>query len=212
MVIQRQTLRSQIREELLQRLRDGSIEAGSGINEAELASDLGVSRTPLREALISLETEGHIQSEVGKGFRFAVMGLEDFEELAPVIAALECLALELIGVDALAASAPALVELARGFPVSMATHREVIDRDQQWHNLLTRACPNRRVLALLASLKGAVHHYEFQIVPSDAMIERVAAEHLDIALALVDRDLPRAKGALRANWINGTARLVAVPR
>ncbi|NMD46581.1 MAG: GntR family transcriptional regulator, partial [Propionibacterium sp.] len=61
MVIQRRSLRAQIRDELLQRLRDGSIEAGAGINEAELASELGVSRTPLREALISLETEGHIE-------------------------------------------------------------------------------------------------------------------------------------------------------
>ena len=95
MVIKRRSLRAQIREELLRRLRDGSIEAGAGINEAELANELGVSRTPLREALIGLETEGYIESEIGKGFRFAVLGSAEFEELAPVIAALECLAIEL---------------------------------------------------------------------------------------------------------------------
>lgn len=208
MVIKRRSLRSQIRDELLQRLKDGSIEAGAGINEAELASELGVSRTPLREALISLETEGHIESEIGKGFRFAVLGSAEFEELAPVIAALECLAIELTPLDRLAELGAQLVVLAEDFPVSVATHREVIERDEEWHDLLTGACPNGRLMSLLTSLKGAVHRYEFEIVAFDALIERVAAEHLEIARALVDRDLPRAQAALRVNWINGAARLI----
>ena len=212
MVIQRRSLRAQIRDELLQRLKDGSIEAGAGINEAELASELGVSRTPLREALISLETEGHIESEIGKGFRFAVLGSAEFEELAPVIAALECLAIELTPMDTLAALAERLVALAEDFPVSVATHREIIERDEQWHDLLTGACPNGRLLSLLASIKNAVHLYEFEVVPSDALIERVAVEHLEIARALVARDLPRAQAALRVNWINGSARLIAHSR
>ncbi|MFT4297424.1 MAG: GntR family transcriptional regulator [Micropruina sp.] len=212
MVIKRQTLRAQIREELLKRLKDGTIEAGAGINEAELASELGVSRTPLREALISLETEGYIESEIGKGFRFAVLGSAEFEELAPVIAALECLAIELTPMDRLVELGARLVRLAEDFPESVATHREIIERDEEWHDLLTGSCPNGRLLSLLGSLKGAVHRYEFEIVASDVLIERVAAEHLEIARALVEGDLPRAQAALRVNWINGTTRLIARSR
>ncbi len=208
MVIKRRSLRAQIREELLRRLRDGSIEAGAGINEAELAKEVGVSRTPVREALICLETDGYIESEIGKGFRFAVLGSAEFEELAPVIAALECLAIELTPAERLAELGAQLVTLAEDFPESVATHREIIERDEQWHDLLTSACPNGRLLSLLASIKGAVHRYEFEMVPSDALIERVAAEHLEIATALVAGDLLRAQAALRLNWINGTARLI----
>ena len=208
MVIKRQTLRSQIREELLQRLRDGAIEAGSGINEQELAEELGVSRTPLREALISLETEGHIESQLGKGFRFALVGTREFQELAPVIAALECLAVELTPRDFWLETAPQLLRLAEEFPAEVASHKEVIERDEKWHNLLTGGCTNERLTSLLASIKGAVHRYEFEVVASDALISRVAAEHQAIAAALVAGDLGGAQTALRANWINGVNRIV----
>lgn len=208
MVIRRQTLRSQIRTELLQRLRDGTIEAGSGINEQQLAEELGVSRTPLREALISLETEGHIESELGKGFKFALVGVTEFKELAPVIGALECLALELTPAAYLAEAAPKLKRLAEEFPAEVATHHEIIERDEAWHDLLTAGCPNERLLALLASLKGAVHRFEFEVVPSDAMINRVAAEHTAIADRLLADDLPGAQAALKANWVNGLARVI----
>ena len=75
------------------------------------------------------------------------------------------------------ASASACSHWNVSFPVSVATHREIIERDEQWHDLLTSACPNGRLLSLLASIKNAVHLYEFEMVPSDALIERVAAEN-----------------------------------
>ena len=94
MAIERKNLRSQVREELLARMRPAR-QPGEGINEVQLATELGVSRTPLREALIALESEGQIESENGKGFRFVPLSASEFRDLAPVMAALESLALEL---------------------------------------------------------------------------------------------------------------------
>ena len=62
MAIERKNLRSQVRDELLARMRAGLVRPGEGINEVQLAAELGVSRTPLREALIALESEGQITS------------------------------------------------------------------------------------------------------------------------------------------------------
>src|SRR5215469_8782888 len=101
MAIERKTLRSQVREELLERMRAGDVRPGESINEVQLAAELGVSRTPLREALIALESEGQIESENGKGFRFVPLSAREFEELAPIMATLEGLALEVTPRDAL---------------------------------------------------------------------------------------------------------------
>ena len=105
MVIERRNLRSQVRDELLARMRSGLVQPGEGINEVQLATELGVSRTPLREALIALESEGQIESENGKGFRFVPLSAQEFEDLAPVMAALESLALELSPLEELRPSA-----------------------------------------------------------------------------------------------------------
>ena len=95
MAIERKNLRSQVRDELLTRMRAGDVQPGEGINEVQLAAELGVSRTPLREALIALESEGQIESQNGKGFRFVSLSKSEFEELAPILATLEALALRL---------------------------------------------------------------------------------------------------------------------
>ena len=208
MAIKRQTLRAQIREELLRRLAEGTIDLHDGINEAQLAAELGVSRTPLREALIALETEGSIASEFGKGFKFNLVSAEEFAEMAPIIGHLECLAIELTPAAYLKKAAPQLVKMSKEFSSSQATHREVIDHDEKWHKLLTAGCTNQRLLSLLDSLKSAAHRFEFEVVPSDAMVSRVAEEHLSIAEHLAAGELEQAQAALRENWVNGLARIV----
>ena len=70
------------------------------------------------------------------------------------------------------------------------------------------ACPNQRLLDVIASVRGAFHRYESLLVPNDVMIERVAAEHADIAEHLADGDVPGAIVALKANWMNGMRRIV----
>ncbi|HEY1176094.1 MAG TPA: GntR family transcriptional regulator, partial [Phytomonospora sp.] len=87
MPIERRPLRDQIKREVLGRLRRGDFPAGQNINEGRLAGELGVSRTPLREALIALEIEGLIESQPGKGFRFAPVSPREYQELCPVVAA-----------------------------------------------------------------------------------------------------------------------------
>ncbi|MGN6220488.1 MAG: GntR family transcriptional regulator [Microbacterium sp.] len=208
MAIERKNLRSQVRDELLARMRSGLVQPGEGINEVQLAAELGVSRTPLREALIALESEGQIESENGKGFRFVPLSKREFQELAPIMAALEGLALELTPPDQVTALGARLAELAAEFDQEVVEHALVITKDDEWHAVMLSGCTNRRLLALIESVRGAFHRYESMLVPSDVMIERVAAEHAEIARRLVDGDVPGAVEALRVNWINGMQRII----
>ena len=189
-------------------MRAGDVEPGEGINEVQLAAELGVSRTPLREALIALESEGQIQSENGKGFRFAPLSALEFRELAPVIAVLEGLAIELSPPDSLAAVGEQLARLAAEFADEIVVHALVTRRDDEWHELMVSCCPNGRLLDLISGVRQAIHRYESLLVPDEVTIMRNASEHADIARHIVAGDIAHAKEALKVNWINGVDRLL----
>ncbi|GAB3119623.1 GntR family transcriptional regulator [Glaciibacter psychrotolerans] len=209
MAIERKTLRSQVRDELLARMRSGEAQPGEGINEVQLASELGVSRTPLREALIGLESEGQITSENGKGFRFVKLSATEFEELGPVIATLEGLAIELTPLVDLQTIGRQLVRMSAEFHEDIAAHSEVAHRDDEWHELMLSACPNARLLELIGGVRGLFHRYESLLVSNEAMIGRVAAEHATIAHCLAEGDVAGAQTALKSNWLNGVQRILA---
>lgn len=209
MVIRRQNLRGQIRAEILERLQAGRLSPGVGINEVQLAAELGVSRTPLREALIALENEGVITSEQGKGFRFAPVSPEEFRELCPVLAALEGLALRLTPAEHLRAVAPELARTAREFSADVAEHGTLTRYDDEWHDLLLSGCPNGRLMELITTLKLALHRYESYMVSDEKLIGRAASEHAAIAKCLLDGDVDAAVRALEVNWTNGMDRVLA---
>ena len=209
MAIERKNLRSQVREELLARMRAGEVRPGESINEVALAAELGVSRTPLREALIALESEGQIESENGKGFRFVPLSAREFEELCPIIVTLEGLALDLSPADELAELGKRLSELAAAFSDDVAQHALVNRKDDEWHNLMLSACPNQKLLEQIAQVRSAIHRYESLLVGAEVLVERSAEEHAAIAQHLVDGDVPAAKAALAENWTNGMRRLLA---
>jgi DNA-binding GntR family transcriptional regulator len=208
MAIERRNLRSQVRDELLTRMRTGLAQPGASINEVQLAGELGVSRTPLREALIALESEGQITSENGKGFRFVPLSAGEFEDLAPVMGTLESLALELSPIDELKRVGKQLVQLAEAFTDEHVEHRLVMTKDDEWHAVMLSVCPNKRLLDVIESVRGSFHRYEALLVADDVKVDRVAAEHAAIAHALADGDVPRAVVALKDNWLHGMRRIL----
>ncbi|WP_406162016.1 GntR family transcriptional regulator [Streptomyces sp. NBC_01005] len=208
MPIENRPLREQVKEELIKRLGRGTIATNSPINEGQLATELGVSRTPLREALITLEREGVITSERGKGFRFTPLSAQEFRDLSAIVATLEALALESSDSEHLAATAPRLLEEARAFSVPQAPH-DVIERyDDAWHDLLLSGCTNDRLMKLITSLKVTMHRYERVALGDQDILERSAEEHERIAECLQRGDLDAAVAALKENWNSGMHRIL----
>lgn len=208
MSIQRQTLREQIEAEIMDRVGAGEFGMGENINEVALSVELGVSRTPLREALISLSQQGVISRVSGKGFRWAPIGARDFEEAVQIIAALEALALRLTPPSELARIAPELLEQARSFTVSVSSAEEIHEHDDAFHLLLTSGSPNHRLAETIASYKLALRRYERLFVGNADLMERAAAEHEAIAEALMANDLAAAVDAVQANWYNSVPRII----
>jgi DNA-binding GntR family transcriptional regulator len=91
----RSSLREQIKDVILQRIVEGSLEPGSRIVETRIAQELGVSQGPVREALRDLEQLGCVVHEPNRGCSVRDFSLEELLEAFPVRAALEALAARL---------------------------------------------------------------------------------------------------------------------
>jgi len=208
MGIERRPLREQVKDEILELLGQDRLRTDEPINEIWLAEEVGVSRTPLREALISLEREGIITSERGKGFRFAPIGARELRDVTAILTSLESLALELSPPEHLTKIAPRLLREARAFSAPQAPHGTIERYDDAWHDLLLSGCPNSRLMDLIASQKLTLHRYERVLVPDEEILQRAAEEHELIAQHLLDGRLEDAVAALKANWTSGMDRIL----
>ena len=92
--IVRHPLGDQVYLQLLQRIERGDLPTGSKLRDVAIANELGVSRTPVREALVRLAREGVLSAEPGRGFRLPPMSPAELRDIGSILAALEPLALE----------------------------------------------------------------------------------------------------------------------
>lgn len=96
-MFQRKPLRADVGAEILARLIDGRLAPGARINEVHLAADFGISRTPLREAMLGLLADGALDTELGHGFRVPPLSATEVAELLAVLALVEPAALHAAG-------------------------------------------------------------------------------------------------------------------
>ena len=197
--ISRAPLRSEIRRVVLDRILDGSIAPGTSINESELSGSLGVSRTPLREALLGLEREGFLTTEARRGFFVLPLTLRDAEELYPILWTLEAAAL------AASTTLPRerIVELrAINQELKRAGKNpvEALRLDRLWHDTLLRECGNARLLALIEILKDQASRYELAYMQGSGRVILSAEQHEDIVRALEKGEIAAARSELERNW------------
>ncbi|RGE15850.1 GntR family transcriptional regulator [Leucobacter sp. wl10] len=201
MTIQRFRLRDQVRDELLKRMREGQVQPGANINEIELAKELGVSRTPVREALIGLACMGQLTLEDGKGFRFTPLSSAELRNLAPIIATLETLALRLSDGDALKRIGEELVERALQLKDGSIPPQLLRAKDDEWHNLMISACPNQELHKMIEGARQSYHRYEAPMFSDHSSVAvKVGDEHVTIARSLITGDVEAASRAIEANW------------
>lgn len=92
-MFQRKPLRDDVGREILARIVDGRLPAGKRINESHLSERLGISRTPLREAMLTLSASGFLGSDMGRGFRVPALDAAEFGNILQVLTQLEPYAL-----------------------------------------------------------------------------------------------------------------------
>ena len=195
----RAPLREDVRQIVLDRILSGELPPGSRITESRLAAELGVSRTPLREALFNLESEGFVRADLARGFSVAPLSVREVRESYPILQALESLALRSLGRLAVA-TAPELRRINQELGAVAGDSERGQLLDHQWHEALLAASPNRRLLDLIARLKETVSRYERLYMRDATLVAASVAQHLRVIEALESGDLDRAVRELEENW------------
>jgi DNA-binding GntR family transcriptional regulator len=185
----------------------GRYAPGERINEVHLARDLGLSRTPVREGLMLLVSEGALTVRPRYGFYVAELSLEELEQLYPIRALLGPEALRLAGLP----SAQTLQHLeSLNKKISRTTNPEtVVELDDEWHMELLAACPNRVLVELIRQLMRRTRRYELALFRETKNVHRATEDHDGVLAALRARDLGRACAALRRNMESGKAPIAA---
>jgi len=208
MVIQRLNLRDQVRNELLDWLSDGRLAPGQRLEEERISRALGVSRTPLREALASLAGDGLIAAVPRRGFRVPRLSAGLIQDLFPVIGSLEGLAVRLSGQQA-RTLATGLQELNGRLALPHLTPRQRADADRRWHELLVSRNPNRELGALLDRTRSRVRPYAGSWARSAAELEASRAGHEAIATLLGAGRIDAAAEAVLHHWVRATRPVIA---
>jgi DNA-binding GntR family transcriptional regulator len=197
--IARRALRHDVRREILAMIFDGRLPAGERINERDVGAQLEVSRTPIREALLGLEGEGFVESRPARGFAPVPLRARDVNEVYPMVAALEILAVRSAPPERLRAHLPELERLAERMAAAPDARRAQA-LDDRWHARLVKECGNDRLLRTLSSLKRVVRRYELAWMADNAHVETSTEQHHAIVQALGRDDVDRAAELIDLNW------------
>lgn len=185
---------------------DGRLSGGERINEVRLAAQLGVSRTPLREAMAGLVSEGALIAKPRLGYFVRPLTLEEFEQIYDIRPLLDPEALRLAGIP----SVKQLDRLERLNEKLAATRdpKAAIDIDDEWHRELVGACPNKVLLSLIDNIILRTRRYELALMRETDNVMTATEDHARIQAALRAGDLEAACAALKRNMQTGREPIV----
>ncbi|MCK2243642.1 MULTISPECIES: GntR family transcriptional regulator [unclassified Crossiella] len=209
--IRRTMLADEVYESLKAMLMDNAFPPDSRLTTDFLAQELGVSRTPVRESLARLETEGLLVKRPMAGYSVTPpLDRRALGELYTVRLALEPMATRLAAVYAtdeqLAALAPTEPRAAPQDRSRYADYRSFVAHDAQFHDGVAAAAGNELLRRSIQRLHSHLHTYRLWSHGTDQPIEALR-EHAKIAEALRARDSEAAEAAMRAHLEGALARL-----
>lgn len=200
--------RTTLHEELTQRLRDliihGELQPGMKVPERDLCEAYDVSRTPLREALKVLASEGLVLLEPNRGARVSPITQEDLDEVFPVMGALEALAGEL----ACQNITPAELEEIRRHHAEMLAHYQnghlagYYAANQKIHEGILGAARNPTLAAHYRALSARVQRARYVANTTPDRWKQAVEEHERIMAHLAARDGARLAATLRQHLEN----------
>jgi DNA-binding GntR family transcriptional regulator len=206
-----QLVRSNISEAVAIELRnmivDGRLPAGQRINEVHLSRQLGVSRTPLREALARLAQEGALQGVARIGYFVRALSLEEFEQIYDIRPLLDPEALRLAGLPS-----RDRMEHLREINEKIGRARSadtIINLDDDWHLELIGDCPNKVLIDLIEQFIQRTRRYEIALMRERKNVLMATSNHKAIMSALGRHDLRAACAALRTNLQTGRKPIVS---
>jgi DNA-binding GntR family transcriptional regulator len=186
----------QIRGEIL----EGRLEPGAPLDQESLAGRLGVSTTPLREALRRLEAEKLVISRAHRDTIVAPLSLENLLHVYAVRLALDPLAAELAAREATDAQLASM-------QTSFAHHGghsavDLLHRNRRVHRMVYESCGNAVLVEILDRLWDLSDRYRLLTLREESTAQSAEDEHHEIVDAIVNRDSERARALMHAHVLH----------
>ncbi|MEO0344496.1 MAG: GntR family transcriptional regulator [Pseudomonadota bacterium] len=180
---------------LLKAISDGTLKPGDRIREIEIAKLLRLSRTPIREALRRLESDGIVEHRPRIGAVVRKLSHSEIVELYEMRLVLERTAAAMAAKHASDAEIDTLDDLNKDIAANRNNPVAAAAINQEFHQALYRACRNRFLLDAAKVLTNSLVLLGITTFTDEARIDIVVAQHLDVIEALRDRDAERAAKA-----------------
>ena len=203
------SIAARVRDSILAAIVEGRLQPGTLHSVQSLATAFGVSRTPVREALIDLSGQGVVKFERNRGVRVMQTSVHDLEEIIALRLLLEVpatrRAVENGGGSLIAGLRRELPEMeaaaAAGDELTMMRH------DRTFHMLINEASGNSRLTAFVDSLRDLLLTRGVSTVGRSRQLPEIVAEHREILAAVEAGDAAAAASAMKKHLVN-TGRLL----
>ena len=197
-------LRDVVFQTLRQAILRGELEPGERLMEIHLAERLGVSRTPIREAIRKLELEGLVVMIPRRGAVVASITEKDLKDVLEVRQTLELLAAEV----ACERITPELLEELR--TAASEFHRlknsqdvtELAAADVRFHDIIYEATGNARLINILNNLREQMYRYRLEYLKDKGIHERLNKEHQEIYRGIKNGDKEAVRTVIREHIHN----------
>jgi DNA-binding GntR family transcriptional regulator len=202
-------LYEQVAERLRARIFAHELEPGTWVDEQAIAAELGISRTPLREALKVLAAEGLVTLKPRRGCYVTELSEQDLDEIFPLMAMLEgrCAA------EATAKAKAADLKRLKAIHAELEKHAAAGDADrffeanQEFHVALQQLAGNRWLAQMIEDLRKVMKLRRRDSLRLDGRIADSLAEHRAILDACVAKDAKAAEKRMRTHLLSGRAAL-----
>ena len=196
-------LYEEVAELLRQRIFSRELEPGSWIDELRIAENLGISRTPMREALKVLAAEGLVTMKVRRGAYVTEVSEKDLRDVYHLLALLESDAARVVAQQASEEQMARIAQVHQDLENATADRDRFFEINEAFHGLLLDIADNRWRDQMVADLRKVMklnrHHSLFK----EGRIEQSLAEHRELVQALTARQPEQAAERMSAHFMNG---------
>lgn len=197
-------LRDVVFNTLRQSILTGELKPGERLMEIHLADKLGVSRTPIREAIRKLELEGLVTMIPRRGAEVAQITEKNLRDVLEVRRALDALAAELACERISEEKLEQLKDACDNFEAEtkQGNANQVALADVAFHDIILEASNNSRLVQMIGNFSQQMYRYRLEYVKDESNYDQLIAEHRMIYDAISRRDKEVAAAAMRGHIDN----------
>ena len=191
-------LRDVVFNTLREAILTGELEPGERLMEIKLAEKLGVSRTPIREAIRMLQIEGLVNITPRKGTVVAEISKDDLKNVLEVRKVLEKLAVELACMKITEEEILGLKENLKEFSTAIKKKNpsEIAKIDVAFHDIIYKSTRNTRLIQIMFNIREQMYRYRLEYIKDQDTRETVVRDHEKLIEAIVNKDVENAKNII----------------